>query len=82
MTKAKKIASFRDTYSTTVEYEYRGHKYDVTYANSIHYCVTPAHIQHRDAQEKIDKMLDTPKSEMDNSTFDEQLDEVWEMLGW
>lgn len=81
--KAKKIETFYDKYSNTVVYEYRGCQYEVEYANSIHYCVSPAWVQHRDAQEKIDKALDNPNPKREcEQTFDEQLDEVWAMLEW
>lgn len=44
------------------------------------------HIQHREAQARIDKMIDNlykaqSVSEIKQSN-EEQLDEIWEMLGW
>lgn len=82
--KAKKIETFRDKYFSTVVYEYRGHKYEVTYANGHNICCTPAYIQHRDAQAGIDKIVDNPQSidEQHQISMDEQLDEIWEMMGW
>ena len=84
MSKAKKVESYRDKYFTTVTYEYRGCQYDVTYANGWTVCCTPAWIQHRDEQAKIDDMLDNPKPVSDKpvQSIHEQLDEIWEMLGW
>ena len=79
--KAKKVFTMRGYWSNIVTYEYRGRHYDVEYANSIHYCVTPAWVQHKDAQERINNELDAPKVE-NTKTFTEQLDEVWELLGW
>jgi hypothetical protein len=79
MTKAKKIETFRDKWFTTVVYEYRGEQYEVTYANGSQVCCTPAWVQHRDAQEKIDDMLDNPKTEPDGEI---NLDEIWEIMGW
>ena len=74
---------YRDTYFTTIVYEYRGHTYEVTYANSNQCACTPARIQHRYEQEKIDNMIDNPRHiTQDDQTFDEQLDEIWEMMGW
>ena len=47
-----------NTYSTIIEYTYRDYKYEVEYPNSITYCCTEPYIQHRDAQERIDKMIE------------------------
>lgn len=80
--KAVKIETYRSKYTSTVVYEYRGKKYEVEYSNCWTYCITPAWIQHRDAQEKIDEALDNPKSESNEKPFTEQLDEVWQMMGW
>lgn len=83
MVKAKKLETYRDKYFTTIVYEYRGHKYEVTYPNGWQVCCTPAWVQHRDEQEKIDKMLDNPKPVIANDkSFDDQLNEIWEMLDW
>lgn len=88
--KAKKIETFYDKYFNTVVYEYRGHKYEVTYAKSWNCSVTPAHIQHKDAQAKIDEMLDNPKKETGYSEIsgepiepiEKQLDDIFKMFGW
>ena len=84
MNKAKRVEAFRDKYFTTVVYEYRGCQYEVTYANGWQVCCTPARIQHRDAQAKIDEMLDNPKpvAEYECKSMEEQMDEIWEMLEW
>ena len=81
---AKKIEAYRDKYFNTVVYEYRGCKYEVTYANGWQICCTPAWVQHRDEQAKIDEMLDNPKPEpeLSEKTFTEQMDEIWTILGW
>ena len=76
--KAKKIETFRDKYFTTIIYEYRGFKYEVTYSNGWQVCSTPAWVQHRDAQAKIDKMIENPGTE--HTAVD--LDEIWELMGW
>lgn len=82
--KPKKVESFRDKYSSTVVYEYRGHTYEVTYSNCWTYCCTPAWIQHRDEQEKIDKAIENELNHKkeNEKPFMEQLDEVYEMMGW
>lgn len=82
MTKAKKTAIYRDKYFTTIEYEYRNHYYEVTYPNGHSICCTPAHIQHRDAQDKIDNLINNLKPEKEQQPFQEQLDEIWSMMGW
>ena len=81
--KAKKIEAFYDKYSTTVVYEYRGHRYEVTYSNCWTYCTTPAWVQHRDAQAEIDDMIDNPKplpEKEAGQTVQEALDEWFEYL--
>lgn len=83
--KAKKIEAFYDKYFTTIVYEYRGQRYEVEYANGWQVCCTPAWIQHRDAQAKIDEMLDNPSQKPvaeENKPFEEQMDEIWKMMGW
>ena len=84
MVKAKKVDTYREKYFTTIVYEYRGLLYEVTYPNGHQFCCTPAWIQHRDGQEKIDKILDNPVQvpEKDTKPFTDQLDEIWNMLGW
>lgn len=56
---AKKVGIVgRNEWSTVIEYEYRWKTYDVEYANSWLYCVTPASKQHKLAQERIDKEIE------------------------
>lgn len=81
MAQAKKIETFRDKYFTTIVYEYRGYQYEVEYANGHQICCSPAWIQHRDRQAKIDEMLDNPKP-IENNTEAIDLDEIWSMMGW
>lgn len=57
--KATKLETIYGKYSNIVTYEYRGYKYDVEYSNGMDYCVTSAHIQHRDAQANIDKLIES-----------------------
>lgn len=84
MVKAKKIETYRDKYFTTIVYEYRGCKYEVTYANGWNVCCSPAWVQHKDAQEKIDNELDNPKpvEKVECKSVEEQMDEIWKMMGW
>lgn len=86
--KAKKICTMGTPYYWESDFEYRGQTYTVTYSSSFSaFKQTPAYIQHREAQARIDEMLDNPESvsepvsESDQS-FEEQLDEIWEMLAW
>ena len=55
-----------------------------TYANGWQVCCSPAWIQHRDAQAEIDEMLDNlkPITIIDHKPIEEQMDEIWEMMGW
>ena len=82
--KAKKIHTMGTPYYWESEFEYRGQTYTVTYSNSFSALKqTPAYIQHREAQERIDEMIDNPKSVSEiNPSFEKQLDEIWEILGW
>ena len=82
--KSKKVCTMGTAYYWESEFEYRGQYYTVTYSSGFStFKQTPAYIQHREAQARIDKMIDNPKpvSEIKPS-FEKQLDEVWEMLGW
>ena len=78
--KPRKIDTFIDKYFSTVVYEYRGMTYEVEYANGMNCCCTPAYIQHRDAQAKIDASVENPKPNREAQPID--LDEIWKMLGW
>ena len=78
--KPRKINTFRDKYFSTVIYEYRGMTYEVEYANGINCCCTPAYIQHRDAQAKIDASIKKQKPEREAQPID--LNQIWEMLEW
>lgn len=80
--KAIKKEVFRDKYFTQIVYEYRGCTYEVEYTNGINVCCTPAHIQHKDAQEKIDEMLDNPKPIAEQEPIEQQMSEIWDMMGW
>lgn len=84
MRKPKKIEVHKDRYFSQVVYEYRGHRYEVEYANGWQICCTPAWIQHRDAQAKIDGLIDNPKPmpQKVDKTAAEQMDEIYDMLGW
>lgn len=76
--KAKKVETFYGKYCSTVVYEYRGCTYEVEYANGWNYCCTPASVQHRDAQEKIDNALDNRNAEGEAIPTD--WDEVWNII--
>lgn len=78
--KAKKIFTMYGKHSNIVTYEYRGVQYDVEYANNYTYCVTPAKVQHEDAQAKIDKMIEQGDSQKKGNEFN--ADEVFALLGW
>ncbi len=52
---------YNRNYSTFVEYEYRGKKYEVEYSNCTSYLITSPFVQHQNAQAAIDLELDTQK---------------------
>lgn len=85
--KAKKLCTMGTPYYWESDFEYRGQVYTVTYSSSFSsFKQIPAFMQHREAQARIDAMLDNSKTVSEPvaeiKSFDEQLDEVWEMLGW
>ena len=85
--KAKKVCTMGTQYYWESEFEYRGQTYTVSYSSGYSaFKQVPPYIQHKEAQARIDDILDNtstvsePLSEL--KSFDEQLDEIWEMLGW
>lgn len=78
--KAKKVETFYGKYSNIVVYEYRGCTYEVEYSNALNYCCSPAWVQHKSAQEKIDTALDNPKAESEVDPID--WDEIWDLMEW
>ena len=85
--KAKKVCTMGTPYYWESEFEYRGQYYTVTYSSGFSaFKQAPAYIQHREAQARIDEMLDNPKPIVkpmaEVKTSENQLDEIWEMLGW
>lgn len=78
--KAKKLFVMYGKHSNIVTYEYKGKQYDVEYAKDPTYCVTPAWVQHKDAQAKIDKTPNQVSNETEKEAFD--ADEVFAILGW
>ena len=77
----KKLFTMYGKHSNIVTYEYKGKQYDVEYATDYTYCVTPAHIQHKDAQAKIDKIIEQEsKPEQPKEEFD--INAIYSLLGW
>ena len=79
--KAKKLFTMYGKHSNTVTYEYRGKQYDVEYANDYTYCVTPAKVQHKDAQARIDRIIEQ-ESKLEPQAEEFNIDDVYEILGW
>lgn len=61
--KVKKVMTIYGKHSNVVEYEYRGKTYYVEYANDWTYCTSPASVQHKNAQERIDKEIEEEKKQ-------------------
>lgn len=78
--KAKKLFTMYGKHSNVVTYEYRGMQYDVEYATDWNYCVTPANVQHQDAQARIDKMIERENKHQVGNEFN--ANEIFAMLGW
>jgi len=62
--------TYNRQYSTFVEYEYRGHKYEVEYPNDMSYYVTSPRVQHQEAQARIDKEIEHEKDSTPKYTGD------------
>lgn len=78
--KAKKVFTMYGTYYNVVTYEYRGRRYDVEYPVCMNSCCTSPRIQHKEAQERIDKELAQANKISNEKPFD--LDEVFRSMGW
>lgn len=66
-----------------LEYEYRGYKYEV-YENRAK-GNEPLSWQHKNEQARIDRLIalkEMDKNQKGVKPFEEQMDEIWEMLGW
>ena len=75
---AKKLFTTYGKHSTIITYEYRGERYDVEYARDWSYCVPSARVQHKDAQARIDALIEERnKPQTGNGT---DWDEVWKLL--
>lgn len=74
--KAVKKDTYYGKYSNTVVYEYRGRTYEVEYATCFTYCVTPAHIQHKDAQAKIDAIIEKEQNGIAEAEAHEDVNEA------
>lgn len=78
--KAKKVFTMYGKHSNTVTYEYRGKLYDVEYATDWTYCVSSPKIQHQNAQDRIDKMIEMESKHQPGNEFN--ADEIFALLGW
>jgi len=79
--KAKKVRTTYGMYYNIVEYEYRGYKYKVEYANGSSYCVSDPRAQHECEQARIDQMIESKKRNETKqlcSTVDEALDMLYD----
>lgn len=86
MAKAKFIGKYYGTgYERDfvyLEYEYRGHKYEV-YENRAK-GNEPLSWQHKNAQANIDRLIELKEKEKNEKPidWDKEMDEIFEMLGW
>lgn len=62
--------TYNRQYSTFVEYEYKGHKYEVEYPNDMSYYVTSPRVQHELAQARIDEEIEHEKDPIPEYTGD------------
>lgn len=70
-----------DKHIDTVEYEYRGCTYEVRYAKDWTISITSPRIQHKDAQERIDQIIDGEEEEK-HCTENAQVgfDKLWDYI--
>lgn len=78
----KKVQTFYDRYFTNIQFEYRGSKYEVEYPNSHRVVCTPAWVQHKLAQERIDKEIEDEKIERERPATPIDFNKIWAMLEW
>lgn len=76
--KAKFIGKYRDRDFVYMEYEYRGHTYEV-YENRAK-GNEPLTWQHRSEQARIDRMIEIESKGQHGEKFD--IDEIWKILEW
>lgn len=77
------VKYYNRNYSTFVEYEYRGHKYEVEYSNCFNYLVSPPSVQHKNAQYEIDRMIEqehAPTEWKYEGSAQEGFDLFWEYV--
>ena len=78
--KPKKVFTMYGKYSDVVTYSYKGSEYDVEYSKCWTYCTTPAHIQHQDAQRRIDEVIENEKKPKIKQDIQAALDEFFEIM--
>ena len=79
--KAKKINTFYEKDYNVVEYEYRGHTYQVTYPTNWTLCVSSPKTQHENAQWKIDKQIeDEKRQEQKEHRYEDSADYGFEVF--
>jgi hypothetical protein len=74
----KRYGSGYDRDMVYLEYEYRGHRYEV-YENRAK-GNEPLSWQHRNEQARIDSIIKAESNQRDAQPID--FDEIWQMLGW
>lgn len=79
---AKKVQTFYEKYFTHIQFEYRGRKYEVEYPNSHRVVCTAAWVQHKSAQERIDKEIESEKIERERPANPVDFNKIWAVLGW
>ena len=82
MNAVKKVQTFYDRYFTHIQFEYRGRKYEVEYPNSHRVVCTAAWVQHKSAQERIDKEIENEKIEQARHAKPVDWNKIWAMLEW
>lgn len=80
---AKYLFTLGNSYYNEKTFEYRGLTYTVEYSSGYTtFSTKPAYIQHKEAQARIDKIVDNPRKEDNPSKgeWDKIEKEMWGML--
>lgn len=81
--KATRIFTMGNEYYRESEFEYRGHTYTVEYSSSYSaFKKKPAYLQHKENQERIDRLIENPIKVEEPKVATFNIDEIFELLDW
>lgn len=81
--KAIKLFSTGNKYYFETHFEYRGHEYIVEYSSGYTtFSQKPAWLQHKEAQERIDRIVDNPTTPEPIAAGTFNSDDIYKLYGW